>query len=337
MSSLDVSHESVICSKCGRKFGKRKGNFATCYQSTYKGLGTLTICNHCLDTMYNECVAECKNTKLAVRQVCRKLDLYWNEKLFERAERTSSARSLMSAYMTGLTGSSYAGKCYDDTLREENTYWEFGATAPTEVIQPETESDGWEPSDDVVAFWGTGLSNHDYHELEQRREYWMTRYPNNGEDLGVGTEALIRQICNLEIDINKLRAEGKPIDKSVNMLNTLLGSANLKPVQKKEDSDSVLENTPFGVWVQKWETQKPIPEPDPELKDTDGLVRYISIWFLGHLCKMLNIKNTYSKLYEDEMERLRVDKPEYEEEDDETLFNDIFDNSASSDEYDDEN
>ena len=56
----------------------------------------------------------------------------------------------------------------------------------------------------------------------------------------------------------------------------------------------------------------------------DGIVRYISIWFLGHLCKMLGIKNTYCKLYEDEMARLKVERLESEDEDDEGAFNDIF-------------
>ena len=79
-----------------------------------------------------------------------------------------------------------------------------------------------------------------------------------------------------------------------------------------------------SAWIRKWENTKPIPEPDPELKDVDGIVRYITVWFLGHLCKMLGIKNTYCKLYEDEIAKMRIERPEYEDEDDETMFNDIF-------------
>lgn len=39
---------------------------------------------------------------------------------------------------------------------------------------------------------------------------------------------------------------------------------------------------------------------------------------------MLGIRNTYCKLYEDEIARLRVERPELEAEDDEGVFNDIF-------------
>ena len=47
------------------------------------------------------------------------------------------------------------------------------------------------------------------------------------------------------------------------------------------------------------------------------------------LYKMLGIKNTYCKLYEDEMERLRVKTPEFEDEDDESMFNNIFSGDPS--------
>jgi hypothetical protein len=45
---------------------------------------------------------------------------------------------------------------------------------------------------------------------------------------------------------------------------------------------------------------------------------------------MLGIKNTYCKLYEDEMARLRVERPDLDEEDDEGAFNEIFGESDES-------
>ena len=44
---------------------------------------------------------------------------------------------------------------------------------------------------------------------------------------------------------------------------------------------------------------------------------------------MLGIKNSYCKLYEDELAKMRIERPEYDDEDDETMFNDIF--SANKD------
>ena len=44
----------------------------------------------------------------------------------------------------------------------------------------------------------------------------------------------------------------------------------------------------------------------PEWKDADNIQKLFNIYFLGHLYKMLNIKNRYSKMYEDEMQKYRV-------------------------------
>ena len=97
----------------------------------------------------------------------------------------------------------------------------------------------------------------------------------------------------------------------MNAYQNLLGSANIKPNQTNENA--LADQNTFGTLIQKWETEKPIPEPDPEWKDVDGILKYISTWFLGHLCKMMGVKNSYSKLYENEMKKYKVEKPQYED------------------------
>lgn len=332
--AIEMSSDTAICSRCGKKYSRRKGYFPVSYAILHKGIGYIPVCKDCIDTMYNTYLAQCNNAKDAVRQMCRKLDLYWSESVYEMVSRKSTTRSMMTQYIAKINTVSYAGKSYDDTLSESGTLWSFDedANSSTDYDDSNTQADEIiETPDEIIAFWGSGYSDEMYRELEQRRQYWMSKFPD-GIELDVGTEALIRQICSLELDINRDRIAGKSVDKSVNALNNLLGSANLKPTQQKADGDNAQENTPFGVWIRRWETQRPIPDPDPELEDVDGIIRYISIWFLGHLCKMLGIKNTYCRLYEEEIAKMRVDRPEYEDEDDETLFNDIFGGSGSVEE-----
>ena len=332
--AIEMSSDTAICSRCGKKYSRRKGYFPVSYAILHKGIGYVPICKDCIDTMYNTYLAQCNNAKDAVRQMCRKLDLYWSESVYETVSRKSTTRTMMTQYIAKINTITYAGKSYDDTLSEEGTLWNFNPE--TDVSSEYEDSDTpqnelLETPEEIITFWGSGYSDEMYRELEQRRQYWMSKFPE-GTELDVGTEALIRQICSLELDINRDRIAGKSVDKSVNALNNLLGSANLKPNQQKADGDSAQENTPFGVWIRRWETQRPVPDPDPELEDVDGIIRYISIWFLGHLCKMLGIKNTYCRLYEEEIAKMRVDRPEYEDEDDETLFNDIFGGSNSVEE-----
>lgn len=328
--AIEVSSLGAVCFKCGKAYSRRKGFFPVNYSQLNKGIGHTPICKDCIDNMYDTYLSQCNDTKTAVRQMCRKLDLYWNESVYENVERKSTTRSMMTNYIAKINTVTFAGKCYDDTLSSEGTLWSFDTQGSQEknynISQPisniDTEQINDTVSEDIVEFWGSGYTSEMYKELEQRREYWMSGYPE-GTILDKGTEGLIRQVCFLEIDINKARIEGKPTDKLINTLNSILGSANLKPAQKKDELDSSIANTPMGVWLYRYENLRPLPEIDDDLKDVNGLKKYIFTW-MGHLCKMLNIKNGYTKLYEDEINRLRVEKPEYDEEDDETVLIDAY-------------
>ena len=114
------------------------------------------------------------------------------------------------------------------------------------------------------------------------------------------------------------------------MLNTLLGSASLKPAQKKDESDAELEKMSLGVGIQKWEFDRPLPATDKDKRDVRDTIKNITIWYLGHACKMVGLKNSYSKMYEEAMEELRVKRPEMDEEDDEDVLNDFFKSPGGS-------
>lgn len=128
----------------------------------------------------------------------------------------------------------------------------------------------------------------------------------------------------LEVQIIKDMAAGKSVEKLVAQLNALIGSINRKPVQKQKELDASVEQTPLGVWVQRYENERPLPEPDPMFEDVDRIRKYITVWFFGHLCHMLKIKNTYAKAYEDEIAAMRIERPQYDDVDDEDMINDIF-------------
>lgn len=336
--AMEISTDRAVCSRCGTAFSRRKGYFPVSYAELHKGIGHIPVCKECIDTMYDTYLGICGDARLAVRQMCRKLDLYWNDSIYDIVSRKSTTRTMMTQYIAKINSVTYAGRSYDNTLSEEGMLWKFGRyPAAGPVVQEKIEEEKEEPSvkledipEDIRLFWGSGYTPEMYQELEQRRQYWMSRFPD-GTDLDIGTEALIRQICSLELDINRDRAAGKSIDKSVTALNTLLGSANLKPVQKKqEDAELGLNTTPLGVWLYRYENQRPLPEVDEELKDVNGIKRYIFTW-MGHLCKMLGVKNGYSKLYEDEIERLRVEKPEYDGDDEELFMSEMLEDGPDGD------
>lgn len=322
---FEVSNDGVYCYKCGTKYPQRKRYFPVSYAVLHKGVGSIPYCRDCIDAIYNGYFEACHDQEVAVRQVCRKLDLYWNKSVYEQATRKSTPRTVMSMYMAKLSGTSYIGKSYDDTLQEEGALWSIPGANVQEIYVPATntgddrEDEPRKISDDVIAFWGNGYSPEMYMELERRKKYYLDRMTDRGES-DIGTEILVKQICNLEVSIARDSATGKSIDKSVNSLNNLLGSLNLKPTQRKdEELEAELSSTPMGVWLYRYENKRPLPEIDEQLKDVNHIKKYVFTW-MGHLCKMLNIKNGYTRLYEEEIDRLKVEKPEYDGDDDEALM-----------------
>lgn len=319
------------CTRCPRTFKTQKNNFPAAQSPIYReNGGYLHVCRHCVEEMYQHYKETLGNERAALRRICLKFDIYWSDKVYDIVNKSSTSHSRVLGYISKSNLQQFLGKTFDDTLDEETHVDVIGDTIP---YGNETDEEEIQVPDEVTEFWGGGLSPSFYMELDQRWRYWRGDTAQYTDAMDVGERAVIKQICMLEVTINRDAAQGKAIDRSVNALNTLLGSANMKPVQKNKDDslDANTEATPFGVWIRKIENTRPISEPDPELKDVDGIIRYISVWFLGHLCKMLKIDNKYSRLYEEEMEKLRVERPEYEGEDEEAVFEDIFNRSSESD------
>lgn len=271
---IELSSSTSVCRRCGIAYGKLKGFFPVSYAALYKGSGYLPYCKQCIDDMYVGYLKECGNPKDATRQMCRKLDLYWSEKVFEQTMIKNTSRTVFSTYMTKINTIAYSGRSYDDTLIEEDSMWSW----VTEDAKVEGDKDDHnddktlEPDEGVVAFWGPGYTPEMYAELEQRLQYYRSKMPE-GSSQDMNTEMLLRQIAMIEIDINKARADGRPVDKMTNSLSSLLNALQ-KP--KKDEVDSAAVNTPFGVWIKRWEDQRPIPEIDEDLKDIDGIKKIYS-------------------------------------------------------------
>lgn len=319
--AIDIS-AAVTCTRCGKQFGAARGHFHTSYATSYKGVKHLPICKDCVENLFDTYYEQSNDYRLTMKQLCKKFDLYWNESLFEQATAKSTPRTLFATYMAGINTPSFAGRCYDHTLADEGVKW--WEETPTVVEEEDVdEEDAIVIPDEIQAFWGSGLEPKKYLLLEERMNYIVKKLKLDRESLDVGTELILKQACGLELDIAEARADGKSVDKLVNALNTLLGSANLKPAQQKQESnDSELANTPMGVWLHRYEQQKPLPD-----KYNDSRVlKYVFTW-MGHVLKMMGKKNAYTELYQNEIDRLRVEKPEYDG-DDEDLFMDYLESES---------
>ena len=318
-----VKYALVKCTRCGEEHSVRSQNFTRTQSPLYaENDRFLPICKKCVREIFDTYRESLGDEKAAIRRVCMKFDIYYSDNIYKTIRNTPNTSSPIMMYIkqTGLRP--YAGKTFDDTLAEEEAALQ--EEQPISLVDMNESEPEIDPK--IVAFWGSGLTASFYNELEEQLKKWTEG--RKIDDIDIGEITVIKKICLLEVIINQNVAEGdtKAVEKNVKALDALLGSANLKPVQNKGNAaDEKDAMTPFGVWIKKIEDERPIAEPEEQFRDVDGIAKYISVWFLGHLSKVLNIHNRYSQLYEEEIAKLTVERPEYEGYDDEEVVEDIFD------------
>lgn len=325
--------DGYMCSMCGKTYKRQKGNFPASQSTIFRANGAyMTICNHCLDSLFDHYKEALGSEEAAMKRMCMKLDIYWSPEIFKMINRASTSLSRVKSYISKTFLIKFVGKTYDDTLDEQETV--FSAVEADEAVsaaQNEQEeevefSTSNAPVDpESVVFWGSGFTADVYRELNLRYDHWTKDVP---KPLQKAEEALYKQVCLQEFQINRNAAKGESIERGQNVLNSLLSSLNVKPNQvAKEDDSKDVDGTPLGVWVRRWEENRPIPEYDEE-DDGPSLVRYITVWFFGHLSKALGLRNVYSQVYEDEIAKYRVTKPEFEGEDDDFIISDLIGGDA---------
>lgn len=313
------------CTMCGSTHKKLRGNFPASHSMIYGGNGGfLPICNKCLENLYDH-YNERLGDEGAIRRLCMKFDIYWSPEVYALVTKANTSSSRIKQYISRTNLFKYARKTYDDTIDEAGYLHPVSVTVTDDNGKESSGEDGGSNvvTADMLKFWGAGFAPELYHELESRYDRWTKDVP---KPVDSGAEALYRQICILEVTITRNAISGKPIESAVNTLNTLIGSVNAKPVQKKmeESADVGFDSSPFGVGIKMLENTRPVPKPLPDLEDADKVAKYLSTWVVGHLCKLFNIKNANTRLYEAEIEKYRIDRPELEELDDEDIFAEMF-------------
>lgn len=340
----EKSTEIYKCVRCGVPYRTQKQHFHATQSTLFNANnGVLPICKQCVVDLYEHYRTILGDPREAVKRVCLKLDIYWSPDVYASVEKTGSANSnRMSTYISRSFLFRYQGKTYDDTLAEAGTVQCTPTAGVAGEVSPDPDSEVdltvpiaspapiTTPTADTVLFWGAGFTPAFYHELNMRYDRWTRDLP---KPLGRAEESLYKQICFQESSINKNIAAGKPIEQGQNALNALLGSLNAKPIQKKEENPAAQEvdNSPLGVWIRRWEDKRPVPDyPEDDMKGGKKLIHYITVWLYGHLGKSLGIRNTYSQAYEDEIEKYRVQKPEFVDEDDDVIISSLADEDGGA-------
>lgn len=315
--------EFYVCQTCGKKYKKRSGNFTPSKSPLYAGTGGyLNTCKSCVDELFKQYTAFYNNNEeKAIERICQIFDLYFNENALVSSKKINEGRSRISSYISKIQINPYTGKTYSDTIIEHQT----DSTASADELSKYSGMDSASIKK-TISVWGFGFTSEQYSILNDQFDDWKSRVVIDSKT----RETLVRELCIIKLQMN-IALQTNNVELYTKLMKTYqetMKSANLQPLQQDENDKA--SEKPIGVMIQMFENERPISEPREEWKDVDHIIKYITIYFLGHLCKMLKIKNRYSALYEKEMAKYRVEVPELEESDDDEVFDFLVNGGAEN-------
>lgn len=317
--------EIYKCCCCGKVYTNQKTSFPFSQSVFFKGNNNrLPICNHCfcdMTTQYQEKLFD-GNEDEAIKRMCLHWDMYLSDELLTASKKINVNNLRPKSYIKNCNLLQYAGKTYDTYLQEQESQ---AINSLEDFEDAQKESSVKISEKNTIKTWGFGFSAEEYVYLNSQYEDWKSKVVIDGK----AKEVLVRDLC-----VAKLLQQNALLDKNIDLYTNLqksyqvtLSNANLNP--RQEDASDKNGELPLGVMIARFENDQPIPEPMECWKDADGIMKLVNNYFLGHLCKMLDLKNKYSKYYEEEMAKHRVEIPELEELDDEEVFEFLINNGFS--------
>lgn len=308
------------CFKCGEWLPADKGFYLD------KGYFTerFPVCRKCLLKMAEQREKdndEPHETKESVQKVLHFMNRVYDDAYYEACIKHTiediserNKPSTFQAYITAISSlTQFRGKTWADSTfgDSDNTSAE---DSEIKIIQKTIKN--------AKKRFGSDYKDEDLMFLENEYQDWITRYECNTK----AQEEVFENLSIIKLLKKKALAKGDSTKDLDAQQQQWLDTGNLKPKQNTLDTGSDAQT--FGTLIQKWEETKPIPECDPELADVDKIGLYIDVFFKGHTSKMLGLKNTFTHIYENFMNKYTVKPPTYEDEQDsEEVFEKVFGSS----------
>jgi len=313
-----VNYKYCFCHKCGDFLAAD-----TFYSDDRFATGKFPICKRCVMRMVEQRKdnrSEPNETKESVQRVLQLMDLPYIDSFYEDCikgaydeAKEKNRTSPFATYNTAVRSlPQYKGMKWKDSEFDEDHIDDTDEINENSRILKQAKKR-----------FGKNYNASDLIFLENEYQDWIKRYTCDTK----AQEVLFKRICCKELEIDKAQRANRDTKEMDKTLQDLMGSLQVKPSQS--NSNALTEAKTFGQLIQRWEDEydggKPIPEPDEDFKDVDKIGLYLDVFFKGHLAKMMNIKNAFSRLYDRFMDKYTVTKPQYDEDDDsEELFDKIF-------------
>lgn len=287
-----MSKEKYLCSSCGNEKHLIR-EFYTSYSTFHKSTGRLHVCKNCLAESVK------KNDIKSFQNMLRSLDKPFITHLYESA----------------ITRNAYIGEYFQLINTKDFRYltWDNSDFEGHQIISTneENENEEFEIDDEIIKYWGRGYSDWEYDYLEEEKDKLMASF----ECPDYGMEMIMRDICFINLDIEKIRQDrkensGTQITKLIKTRSDLMNDANMKPIQSTgaEANDQIT----FGTLIKKLENERPVPKIlDDEMKE------YIDTYMVGHLAKMEGLDNDLTQKYDNALSKYTISLDEVHNNDEE--------------------
>lgn len=309
---LPANVKSFRCCACGNEWTTQRGNFLSGGKSPLwrANGGYLPVCKSCCEAFMAELVSFYGgNEEHALRHLCHTFDWYYDEAASAMTlAQVHHGNSRVTLYPSKMCTRQVAnrGETFLDTVRDEfdeDQRIQSAATLPAS----DDESEDFQVTREIIRRWSTGMSPSEYEFLESEYLDWC----NKVEVKSKSQEELIKAICLAQLNVRRAQSAGnnKSVAESMKALTDLMANCNLTPRQASEIANSSSTQMCLGQLIKRIEDEDPIPEPQEEFKDPDGIRKYLSTFFFGHLAKALHIKNDDQEAYDAEIAKYTVTAP----------------------------
>lgn len=238
--------------------------------------GYMSICKDCINDLYIKFFASEGTFEKAILRLCRILNIAFNQsavqatithidKMMDRGKNTETPFGI---YKSKVTSFSHLNK------GAPLTFVEPGTTVVTDQL------DDSEDSYDLKQFWGEGMNVADYEFLEREYSDWRKTHKSDTK----AEITLLKEICFKQLEIRKLRLEGKSVDSALTGLQNLMKTASVDPAKANLASAGKTNET-FGEFVRMIEEKEPAEVFGDEklFADFDGIERYMKNYILRPL------------------------------------------------------
>ena len=288
------------------------------YNDSRFASGLYCECKECLKKQacdYNKSTKEYIDNREKTIEVFHKLDLPFIDSEYKRQlqaiQENLGEKNRSLAYLQLLVMVKTLGQYNSLHWRDSD----FGDDETPDAISNSSKK----PRKEIKKLFGSGFTNEEYLYLQDQYDDWCARTQVDSKS----QQLYVVRICFKLLDIWKAQRRGEDTTKLDDSLNKLMEAAKLQP--KQNATNAATDSLTFGELISKWEAERPIPEPDPELVDPSSIGKNLRVWFAGWLGHALGLNVPVTQEYEEEVSKYTVTKPdEMEQSSSSALYGQLF-------------